>query len=123
MLENYDNHKYSAALKNCEVVLSGHPDHPEAASFKALSLSSLNGPGQREEGYALSKSVIAKNMKNWTCWHVQGLIYRADKRWEDAAKSLTMAAKIDPKNANILRDLSLAHLPSRNFEGYADARR
>jgi len=88
MLENYDNHKYPSALKNCEVVLSAHPDHAEAQSFKALSLSSLNGKGQREEAYALVKNAIVKNMKNWTCWHVQGLIYRADRRWEESSKSL-----------------------------------
>jgi tetratricopeptide (TPR) repeat protein len=66
MMENYDNHKYPPAMKNCEAVLAAHPEHAETLAFRALVLNALK---RKEEAYEAAKAAVAKNMKNVTCWH------------------------------------------------------
>jgi Tfp pilus assembly protein PilF len=44
-------------------------------------------------------------MGNFTCWHVQGMIFKANKEFKKAAQSLQQAVKIDLKNGNAYRDL------------------
>lgn len=46
-----------------------------------------------------------KNMSNFTCWHVYGILHRSNKNYEDARKAYCNALKYDAQNQNVLRDL------------------
>ncbi len=42
----------------------------------------LSGLGRREEAHAQIKKVLFKNMGNFTCWHVMGILHRKDKQYD-----------------------------------------
>lgn len=56
-------------------------------------------------------------MKSHVCWHVYGLLYRADRQYKDAIKCYNMALKLDKDNLQILRDLSLLQIHTRDLQG------
>ena len=51
--------------------------------------------GKREEGLDLVKKGVRLDLTSHICWHVFGLIQRADKKYEEALKSYTQALKFD----------------------------
>jgi peptide alpha-N-acetyltransferase len=53
------------------------------------------------------KGALAKNLTNFTCWHVQGILLKGQKNYKEAKASYIMAVKFDENNQNVLRDLSL----------------
>ncbi|KAF9408017.1 N-alpha-acetyltransferase 15, NatA auxiliary subunit [Podila epigama] len=88
-------------------------------AMKGLFCSNLD---RKEEGYDLVKKGIRFDMKSHICWHVLGLLYRADKNFEEAIKCYGHALKYDKGNIQILRDLSVLQMQMRNYEGYVDSR-
>ncbi len=76
MLQFYDNKLFKQSLRNCEQVLEKHPDHPETLAMKALN---LNAQKKRADALEFIKKALFKNMANFTCWHVYGIIHRANK--------------------------------------------
>ena len=62
---------------------------------------------RKTEAYELVKKALFKNMANFTCWHVYGILNRANKKFDDARKAYINALKADEMNVNVLRDLSL----------------
>jgi len=48
----------------------------ESNAMRALILS---GMGRRDEAHVQIKQVLFKNMSNFTCWHVMGILHRKDK--------------------------------------------
>ena len=70
--------------------------------MRALMLSGL---GQAEEAMAMIKKALFKNLANFTCWHVYGIIHRIKKDWETAKKAFLNAHKYNSTNDSILRDL------------------
>jgi len=91
-------------LKNADNILEKHANHPETIAFKALILNSLK---RKAEAYDLIKTALFKNMANFTCWHVYGILNRSNKKFDDARKAYLNALKSDETNQNVLRDLSL----------------
>ena len=104
MLEMYDNKENKSALKNADIILEKYPLHAETMAFKALILNALK---RKTEAYDLVKKALFKNMGNFTCWHVYGILNRGHKKFDDARKAYIMALKADETNVNVLRDLSL----------------
>lgn len=51
--------------------------------------------GKREEGLDLVKRGVRLDLTSHICWHVFGLIQKADKKYEEALKSYTQALKYD----------------------------
>lgn len=51
--------------------------------------------GKREEGLDLVKKGVRLDLTSHICWHVFGLIQKADKKYEEALKSYTQALKYD----------------------------
>ena len=45
-------------------------------AFRALSMSGL---GKMKEAVKEIKAVLMKNMMNYTCWHIMGIIHRKEK--------------------------------------------
>ena len=105
MMEAYDASEYKKSLTLADKVLVNHPDHAECNAFKALV---LNASRHKEEAIKLISDTLMKNMKNFTCWHVQGMIQKQNKEYKKAIQSIKVAIKIDVKNSNALRDLGLA---------------
>ena len=49
-------------------------------------------------------------MKNFTVWHIYGLLKKTNKEWKDANSAFKTAHKMDEKNMNVLRDMSHCQL-------------
>jgi len=65
---------------------------------------------------------IKYDMKSHVCWHVYGLLYRSDRLYKDAIKCYRQALKLDKDNLQILRDLSLLQIHTRDLKGYLSTR-
>lgn len=48
----------------------------ETRAFRALSMSGL---GKMKDAVKEIKFVLMKNMMNYTCWHIMGIIHRKEK--------------------------------------------
>jgi len=60
--------------------------------MKGLVLTHM---GRREEGIDLVKKGIKLDLMSHICWHVFGLIQKADRNYEEALKSYTQALIFD----------------------------
>jgi peptide alpha-N-acetyltransferase len=87
--------------------------------MKALIMSNL---GQQEEAFALAKEALKNDMKSHICWHVYGLLYRAEKNYEEAIKAYRFALRIEPESQPIQRDLALLQMQMRDYQGYIQSR-
>lgn len=74
----------------------------ESNAMKALILS---GMGRSVDAIAQIKKTLFKNLTNFTCWHVFGIINRKDKDYDQARKAYLNALKYNPGNDSVLRDL------------------
>lgn len=83
----------------------------------------FNSLGQKEEAYELARLGLKKDLKSHVCWHVLGLLYRSDRNYPEATKCYKSALRMDPGNAQIMRDLSLLQLHVRDLAGYTESRR
>ena len=88
--------------------------------MRALILRNLNKPGPATDQI---KKTVFKHMKNFTCWHVYGMIQKRTKDYESAKKSFLMALKCAKDNDNIFRDLSSVQVHLRDFAGLQETRR
>lgn len=88
--------------------------------MKALILSGL---GRNQEANDQIKKTLFKNLTNFTCWHVFGIINRKAKDYDQARKAYLNAHKYNPENDSVLKDLSQIQLHLRDFEGFRDTRR
>jgi tetratricopeptide (TPR) repeat protein len=64
----------------------------ETLCMKGLVVTHM---GKREEGLDLVKKGVRLDLTSHICWHVFGLIQKADKKYEEALKSYTQALKYD----------------------------
>jgi len=64
----------------------------ETLCMKGLVITHM---GKREEGLDLVKRGVRLDLTSHICWHVFGLIQKADKKYEEALKSYTQALKYD----------------------------
>ncbi|KYK71675.1 tetratricopeptide repeat-containing protein [Toxoplasma gondii TgCatPRC2] len=118
----YEHKHFKKAIKQADLILKKCPDHGETLSMKGLVLSNMK-PENKQEAYELAKRGLRCDLKNYVCWHVLGLIYRADKDYFEAAKCFTQAVRLSPGNFQILRDLSNLQIHERNLEGFRETRR
>jgi tetratricopeptide (TPR) repeat protein len=116
----YESKQYKKGIKTADSILKKYSDHGETLCMKGLL---LNGLDKRDEAYQLARQGLKLNLKSHVCWHVLGLIYRSDRNYVEAAKCYKSALRMDPGNAQIMRDLSLLQLHERDLTGYAETRR
>jgi peptide alpha-N-acetyltransferase len=83
----------------------------------------MNAQGKTEEAFALAKVALQNDMKSHVCWHVYGLLYRADKNFEEAIKAYKFALRLEPDSPQIQRDLALLQIQMRDYQGYVTSRR
>lgn len=107
-------------LKAAEQILKKNPKHGDTMAMKALILNSM---GKSDEAFPLAKLALQSDMKSHVCWHVYGLLYRAEKNFEEAIKAYKFALRLDPESQQILRDLALLQVQMRDYQGYVVSRR
>lgn len=105
----YEARQLKKGLKTADQILKKAPDsggtsrvygfHPlsltllaETMCMKGLILTHM---GKREEGIDLVKKGIRLDLTSHICWHVFGLIQKAEKNYEEALKSYTQALRFD----------------------------
>jgi N-alpha-acetyltransferase 15/16, NatA auxiliary subunit len=88
--------------------------------MKALIISHQ---GQQKEAFALAKMALNNNMKSHVCWHVYGLLYRAEKNFDESIKAYKFALRLDPESAPIQRDLAHLQIQMRDYQGYIQSRK
>ncbi|KAI8647238.1 NMDA receptor-regulated protein 1-domain-containing protein [Parasitella parasitica] len=119
LLKNYEQRQYKKGLKLAEGILKNYPDHGETLAMKGLFLNNLE---KKEEGYEYVKKGLLKDLTSHICWHVYGLLYRADKNYEEAAKCYANALKFNKNDLNILRDYAILQTQMRNYNALVDTR-
>ncbi|ODM98164.1 N-alpha-acetyltransferase 15, NatA auxiliary subunit [Orchesella cincta] len=140
MKKCYEHKLYKNGLKFAKQILSQpqFADHAETLAMKGLILNAL---GRRAEATELVRKGLKNNIGSSTCWHVYGLIQvgplvfvvsrlnfqtfalqRSEKKYDEAIKCFRNALKWDPSNLQILRELSLVQIHTRDLYGFRDTR-
>ena len=83
----------------------------------------INSQGSTDDAFVLAKTALQKSMKSHICWHVYGLLYRANKNFEEAIKAYKFALKLEPDSHQIQKDLALLQIQMRDYQGYIQSRR
>ncbi|PWA03183.1 hypothetical protein BB558_000652 [Smittium angustum] len=118
-LKLFEIRDYKKGLKAADQILKKTPNHGESMALKGLFLFNL---GKKEEGYTWVKDGLKQNFLSPISWHIYGLVYRADRKYEDAIRCYQQALKRDPDNMQILRDLSLLQTQTRNYSDLVQTR-
>ncbi|KAE8361178.1 NMDA receptor-regulated protein 1-domain-containing protein [Aspergillus caelatus] len=119
VVRHYENKQHKKGIKTAEQILRKNPNHGDTLAMKALITSNL---GQQEEAFAMAKEALKNDMKSHICWHVYGLLYRAEKNYEEAIKAYRFALRIEPESQPIQRDLALLQMQMRDYQGYIQSR-
>ncbi|CUG21331.1 N-acetyltransferase subunit Nat1, putative [Bodo saltans] len=119
MSKQFDNRDYAKAIRTADTILAAVPEHGETLAMKGLTLHTMD---KKEEGIALVKAGVAKAMRSGICWHSLGMCYRSDKNFAEAQKTFKIATQRDPKNMNVLRDLSSLSVQLRDWDCFFDSR-
>lgn len=67
-------------------------------------------------------SLFSNQNRSHVCWHVYGLLHRADREYNESIKAYKQALRIDSENLQILRDLSLLQVQMRDLSGFLKTR-
>ncbi|KAL2176997.1 NMDA receptor-regulated protein 1-domain-containing protein [Thermothelomyces heterothallicus CBS 202.75] len=119
VIRHYEDKQYKRGLKAAEQILKKNPKHGDTMSMKALI---LNAQGKTEEAFALAKEALTIDMKSYICWHVYGILYRANKNFDEAIKAYKFALKLEPDSHQIQRDLAVLQIQMRDYPGYIQSR-
>lgn len=115
----HERKQYKKALQAVNSILQNHKEHGESMAMKALIMSSMN---RKEDAYDLIKRSLRTCITSAACWHVYGLIYRADHNYAEAIKCYRKARQYDSENLLILRDLSFLQVQIRDLTGFLQTR-
>lgn len=55
-------------------------------------------------------------------WHIFGLIKKSDRLYDEAIRAYIQALRLDPKNLQVLRDLSVLQMHIRDLDGCLETR-
>ncbi|OAQ64128.1 N-terminal acetyltransferase catalytic subunit [Pochonia chlamydosporia 170] len=119
VIRSYEDKQYKRGLKTADLILKKNPKHGDTMAMKALI---LNSQGKTDEAFALAKEALTADMKSHICWHVYGLLYRANKNFEEAIKAYKFALKLEPESTQIQRDLAILQIQMRDYQGYIQSR-
>lgn len=119
VVRSYEDKQYKRGLKTADQILKKTPRHGDTMAMKALI---LNAQGKTEEAFLLGKEALTVDMKSHICWHVYGLLYRANKNFEEAIKAYKFALKLEPESSQIQRDLAILQVQMRDHQGYVQSR-
>ena len=74
--------------------------------MKGLVLK-CHDPDRKSEAVELVKAGLKYDMRSHICWHVYGLLHRADGDYVQATRAYSNALRWDSNNQQILKDMSL----------------
>lgn len=120
MLGLYDEKVYQKSIKIADNLLENYPNHAETRAFRALSMS---GMGKMKEAVKEIKMVLMKNMMNYTCWHIMGIIHRKEKEYDQARRAYLFALKCDAGNEQTMRELIQLQIHLRDYVGFEETSR
>ena len=106
----YETKQYKKGLKCADVILKKFPEHGETLAMRGLTLNCM---AQKEEAHDFVKRGLKNDMTSHVCWHVYGLLFRAERKYTQAIRAYKKALSYDAQNLQILRDLSLLQAPTR----------
>lgn len=115
----YEDKQYKRGIKMADTILKKNPKHGDTMAMKALI---LNAQLKTDEAFALGKEALTADMKSHITWHVYGLLYKANKNFEEAIKAYKFALKLEPESAQIQRDLAILQIQIRDYAGYVQSR-
>ncbi|KAF8328455.1 NMDA receptor-regulated protein 1a [Cantharellus anzutake] len=119
VLQAYETRQWKRGLKTADQILKKYPDHGETLSMKGLILTNLN---RKEEGIELVRKGLRMDLTSHICWHVLGLVHKADRNYAEALKCYTQALKFEKDNLNILRDAAHMQTQLRHFDQLVETR-
>ncbi|KAI9268981.1 NMDA receptor-regulated protein 1-domain-containing protein [Phascolomyces articulosus] len=119
ILKTYEHRQYKKGLKLADSILKKFPEHGETLAMKGLFLNNLQ---KKEEGYEYVKKGLQYDLTSHICWHVYGLLHRADKNYAEAAKCYTHALKYNKNDIHILRDFALLQTQMRQYDSLIETR-
>ncbi|KAG2219992.1 hypothetical protein INT45_001891 [Circinella minor] len=119
ILKTYEHRQYKKGLKLADSILKKFPEHGETMAMKGLFLNNLQ---KKEEGYDYVKRGVQNDLTSHICWHVYGLLHRADKNYAEAAKCYTHALKYNKNDIHILRDFALLQTQMRQYDALIETR-
>lgn len=122
-LKLYDNKQYKKALKLVDANLKKNSNHAESLTLKGcinyhLGKSGSNASAATEkadaEGYIVKG--LSKDSSNYIVDHLAGIYYRANENYPEACKWLKAAVDNGSPNKQLLRDLSVLQVQTRDFK-------
>ncbi|EJD39130.1 N-terminal acetyltransferase A, auxiliary subunit [Auricularia subglabra TFB-10046 SS5] len=119
LLQLYEAKQHKKAIKSADQILKKFPEHGETMCMKGLLLTQT---GKKEEGLELAKKGARFDLTSHITWHVLGLIYKADRNYEEAHRSFTQALRFDKDNLNLLRDAASLQVQLRLFDALQETR-
>ncbi|ORY78176.1 NatA N-acetyltransferase complex subunit [Protomyces lactucae-debilis] len=119
VLHAYETKQYSKGVKLADSVLKKFPGNGETLAMKGLLLSNMD---KRDEGWECVRKGLRCDLKSHLCWHVYGMLYRAEKDWEEALKCYARALSLDPFNLVIQRDLAVIQSQLRLYPALCESR-
>eukprot|EP00186_Timspurckia_oligopyrenoides_P003403 CAMPEP_0182441344 /NCGR_PEP_ID=MMETSP1172-20130603/275_1 /TAXON_ID=708627 /ORGANISM="Timspurckia oligopyrenoides, Strain CCMP3278" /LENGTH=905 /DNA_ID=CAMNT_0024635545 /DNA_START=29 /DNA_END=2746 /DNA_ORIENTATION=- len=120
LVQLYETKQYKKSIKVADQILRKYPNHGETLAMKGLVLSCID---RKSEAYELVRLGLRSDLRSHVCWHVYGLLYRADRDYKEASKAYLQALRIDKDNIQILRDLALLQIQNRDLDGFESTRR
>ena len=121
ILKHFKDKQFKSGLKVSNQILANpkYAEHGETLSMKGLILNSM---GKRAEAFEYVKRGLKNDVRSHVCWHVFGLLQKADHKYEEAIKCYRNALRLKKDSVQILSDLSLVQIQTRDLEGYRDSR-
>ncbi|RDW33985.1 NMDA receptor-regulated protein 1-domain-containing protein [Yarrowia lipolytica] len=116
----YEKKEYAEAIKRADHILTQKPDHGETLAVKGLCRYHQDSP---VEGRSLINAGMKNDPESYIIWHVLALLERSEKNYHAALKAYQKSLTIDPSNQNVLRDLSLMQIQTREYEPLVITRR
>lgn len=121
LLKHYREKQYKMGLKLANQILTNpkHSEHGETLSMKGLILNSF---GKKAEALDFARRGLKNDVRSHVCWHVFGVLQKNEHKYEDSIKSFRNALRLKKDSIQILSDLSLVQMQTRDLEGYRDSR-
>lgn len=93
----YEKKSYKKGLKTTDQILKKHPSHGETLAMRGLILRYLD---RKDEAIENIKKGLMNNMMSHVCWHVYGLVHRADRNYVEAIKCYKQGETLNQHHTN-----------------------